>query len=66
MLEDHSHSSHERVPGAKRAISCASFASNKADFETLKGLSVVRAKNGDNVPLVSVFQVCCKHSLYQA
>ena len=34
-----------------------SVATSPSEFEVLQGLSVIRAKNGDNVPLVSVFQV---------
>lgn len=35
----------------------ASLAAAQRDFDMLKPLSVIRAKNGERVPLVSVFQV---------
>lgn len=40
-----------------KAHDAASEAALETDFDKLKALSVVRAKNGDTVPLVSVFQV---------
>lgn len=40
-----------------KAHDAASEAALETDFDKLKPLSVVRAKNGDTVPLVSVFQV---------
>ena len=42
-----------------------SLATPKTDFEVLEGLSVIRAKNGDSIPLVSVFQVCVCGIWYQ-
>lgn len=35
----------------------ASVTAVQSEFDSLRALSVIRAKNGDKVPLVSVFQV---------
>ena len=43
------------APG--KAYAAASEAAHQNDFDKLKPLSVIRAKNGETVPLVSVFQV---------
>ena len=43
------------APGKAYAIASETAHSN--DFAKLKPLSVIRAKNGETVPLVSVFQV---------
>lgn len=40
-----------------KAYAAASEAANQSDCDKLKPLSVIRAKNGETVPLVSVFQV---------
>ena len=42
---------------SSKAHDAASEAALETDFDKLKPLSVVRAKHGDTVPLVSVFQV---------
>ncbi len=43
------------APG--KAYAAAPEAAHQNDFDKLKPLSVIRAKNGETVPLVSVFQV---------
>jgi len=40
-----------------KAYAAASEVAHQNDFDKLKPLSVIRAKNGETVPLVSVFQV---------
>ncbi len=43
------------APG--KAYAAASETAHQNEFDKLKPLSVIRAKNGETVPLVSVFQV---------
>ena len=43
--------------GPGKAYAAASQAAHQSDFDKLKPLSVIRVKNGETVPLVSVFQV---------
>ncbi len=51
---------------SRKAYAAASEAAHQNDFDKLKPLSVIRAKNGETVPLVSVFQVGCSSTVLSA